>query len=194
MNNDPTWKAYPRRQVICSINRKMFESFWVVFPYDDVKIGVCSKHDLWVSFESLKGTDMTANVFNSFISNSFTSAGAIERFDNSLAQFKKGCKMFDDWYQKELYSSGKKDSEIIKTLLWGPWSEKIYPLFEKEYTQTYNLYKWILTKYNPKGFKLVKPGNLPKSKEKEVWFDGPALYVNSNTIDDFSARMKGVSI
>ena len=55
----PSWKNYPKRSksLVCSSSKSISWGYgnkaYVVFPYNNAKIGVCSEVDLWESFIDL---------------------------------------------------------------------------------------------------------------------------------------------
>jgi hypothetical protein len=179
INDDPTWKKFPRRQVICTLKhgKPSFDSpsEFIIFPYDSTKIGLCSKDDMWDSFARLKSADINARRYNDFI-RALLNLGEIKvpSYDNNLGMFKNACKNFD----KDINQIGG-----IKTIQRR--------LIDKGFSRTvqtlngYNgdLYKLILHYYNPYGFKLVKPRTLKGNHYAELWFEGPALFINSAVLD-----------
>lgn len=61
INNHPSWKNYPKREIICAggSGKRAFHhgssgSNYIVLPFDDAKIGICPSDDIWYSFSKLK--------------------------------------------------------------------------------------------------------------------------------------------
>lgn len=59
LDNNPTWKGYPKRSksLICSTDRNYaayFGYLYLIIPSDKANIGICSKFDLWESFNYIK--------------------------------------------------------------------------------------------------------------------------------------------
>ncbi len=54
---------------------------------------------------------------------------------------------------------------------------------------TYNgdLYQNILQYFGPKGFRTGKGSDLPARNYAEVWFDGPAVFINMTEIDNIDS-------
>lgn len=79
MDNLPSWKNYPKRSkgIICSTNKRQSYSYGLVYmvtPFDDAKIGVCSDFDVWDSFDVL-GSNMGVKKFNDFLAIAFGDYG-----------------------------------------------------------------------------------------------------------------------
>ena len=181
INDDPMWKQYPRRQVIASLrktkNVTKNPTDFVVFPFDTTKVGICSHDDMWSSFSELGKIGITANRYNDFIERLLNDGKSYgETFDSSLSVFKKACKKFD----KEV----KADPNYIEDLKEHFKSIGLSS-YEIDTLKSYkgDLYKSILYYYNPKGFKVAKPGSLKGKPNSEVWFEGPAVYINSPMIE-----------
>jgi hypothetical protein len=55
INHDPSWKAYPKREVICTTSKEMamdYGNVYLVLPTENAKIGICPKPDIWYSFRT----------------------------------------------------------------------------------------------------------------------------------------------
>lgn len=186
INNDPSWSSYPKRQVIgtSGYSTSSSEDVYVIFPYDRVKVGVCSSDDMWSSFELInkRSKGEMADSFNEFLNKLLNEpyASGSKKFDSGLGELKSACKKFDKWFakmnnewQEWLNSFTIGSSFFIKNNIWF-----IKDLYKGD------LYKSLLSVYNPKGFKLFNSvAGLPKT-DHEVWFDGPAVYINSQWLEE----------
>jgi hypothetical protein len=71
LDNNPLMNAYPKRSrsFVCSTRLNYTQGFgdpYVVIPYNGVKIGVCSGHDLWRTRVTLFGIFVTINRMNDY--------------------------------------------------------------------------------------------------------------------------------
>ena len=65
----PSWKKYPKRNIICTISGAYASDYGVtynVFPFNGTKIGVCPSMDIWSSFAYSLGGH-TLPYINNFI-------------------------------------------------------------------------------------------------------------------------------
>jgi len=75
IDNSEEWKDYPDRSksIICSHNSEVARIYsnskypHRVIPFDDAKIGICSKHDFWFSFIGCSDLFSSLVEFNDFI-------------------------------------------------------------------------------------------------------------------------------
>jgi hypothetical protein len=187
INNDPTWKSFPRRQIIATAGFRdsvSSKNVYCIFPFDGTKIGVCSSSDIWVSFDALKKNQISANSLNHFIRDMLSKADGASKqyYDESWGEFKRQCKVFDFWFQA-------KDLENKEERKMATAMRKYELLSEVEYYDfrwvfdfyNDNLYKALTQIYSPKGFKVIKSGmtDLPIQKSSEIWFDGACVLIES---------------
>jgi len=179
INDDPTWKGFPKRQVIGSYRIKSeppykSASYFIIFPFDGVKVGVCKSQDIWDSFSVLKTVGITSNRYNNFINKMLNQGQQGKPYDKSLPQFKKACKQTDEWFK----SLG--GVEYVKEVLPDlNRSLKTLKYYDGDF------YKSVVDIYNPTNFKIGQPGAYKGSEMNEVWFDGPAIFVNGVEAEDF---------
>lgn len=157
INHDPSWKEYPKREIICTTDK--FETYhsrsFIVIPKNGAKIGVCPSNDIWNS-ETKYSTSL--DQFNDTIMNLFY----ITDKRNQLATFarlKKAFKSIDDNKHK------LEGSDLIKDYI-------------KSGKSFYEFYASIM---NPEkmGFKVVKVGyEFSDSDRREVWLDTECLLIN----------------
>jgi hypothetical protein len=174
INDDPSWKGYPKRQIIGTIRKNNMETssgLWHIFPFDGVKVGIVPGDDIWDSFSNLRSeVGIMARRYNEFISMmlNYGNTNNNRTFDKRLAEFKQACKNTDQWIA---------DNDGIENIV----KEKFLNLIGEESLNSYNgdYYKSILHYYNPKGFNVSTPGSMTGKDGSEVWLDGPAVYLNS---------------
>jgi hypothetical protein len=168
INNDPSWKKFPKRNIIAKTRDDFYRLRYLILPYDNVKIGVCSDRDIWFSFKNIPVTSM--NEFNSFIMDLLGG-----QFDSNIDQFKKACKKFDN----EKYTLKIEDDYSLYEWFWKTYDGDLYK----------NIVHWLDPNKNK--FKLVKSGDFIKTW-KEVWFDGPAIWISLKNLRDFSKIVKSM--
>ena len=146
INDDPTWKAYPRRQIIGSAKGDVFGDTWYMFPENGMKIGVCKYEDIWDSFHNVSGM---ANEFNNFISTLLEWGTQVNnaKYDSTLKEFKRGCKVFDKRWDKEV-TNAEEEKEMAVSLGTLP-NVNYHKFLSHDYPQyMYDLYEAILASYS----------------------------------------------
>lgn len=175
INDDPLWKGYPRRQVICTLRKgrevQPDTVKFIIFPYDSTKIGVCSTDDMWDSFARLRTYRLAARRYNDFIERLFNGGSKGPNYDKSLEQMKSRCKKFDKAVDGDI-------SDMYQHYIDTGYTKSVQTL--KEYKG--DLYKNILYFYNPQGFKIATASTLSGHNMAEVWFEGPAIFINSSQV------------
>lgn len=109
INNHPSWKKFPKRELICSggsgaralAHGAGRTNKYQVFPYDGAKIGICSEDDIWQSFKNIqKAGFIDASEFNEWLYDKFnlpddTWIGFIEETDTIEFVSKYGDTLYD---------------------------------------------------------------------------------------------------
>jgi hypothetical protein len=163
INNDPSWSAFPKRNVIASTEpRNPYPGTYVLLPYDGTKIGVCLSYDIWMSFHTIPAFDVAE--FNRNINGLLrigSGLGGMAKID-SIKLLKAATAKFDKGFdQRKVH-----------------WS-KILEFYKG------NLYNTLVEWFHPRAnkFKLMSAGDkLPKGRE--VWFDGPSVWIDSRVFVD----------
>jgi hypothetical protein len=182
INNDPLWKKFPRRQVICSliIGDQGFTGGlrYKVFPFDSTKIGIAPKDDIWDSFYNLRKAGVNPRRYNEFINKLFNGGSLGNSYDGSFKEFKDRAKQFDKRVKDE-------DIKEIQEYYMSMGNEKSATTLN-----SYNgdLYKNILNYINPNGFKVGKPGSLSGNNMAEIWFEGPAVFIELIELDEIEDK------
>jgi hypothetical protein len=92
MDNLPSWQNYPKRSrsLICSTSKSRagdFGNLYLVVPFDNASIGVCSDHDLWGGFpyldESL-GISVVADINDMFVEAGISDSSYNDFLDSCL--------------------------------------------------------------------------------------------------------------
>lgn len=177
MDNLPAWKKYPKRSksIICSTKRE--EAIgrgggkYIVFPYDNANIGVCSDRDVWMSFPVLYPS-LVAD-FNDDIQTLLYEIEADRKkaqidynyLLESLAEMTK--EDFSDDIIQEI------ETGIIKDLV-----QESFAVSKSEIEQYFN------DELDPKrnGFSLAKVGQkIPDTRE--IWIDSPCVVVDIDIVE-----------
>jgi hypothetical protein len=152
IDNSPYWSAYPKRSksIVCSTNSTRASNYggttYVVFPYDNCKIGICPGSDIW---------DTKTGIINSWdvdigfegINDPLMALGLSDTSWETL--------------EKELRSI-KKGTAILYNILIDSFKR----------SKLNNFLSFLQSRISPKrGFNVVPPGNqLPSTRE--VWVGG----------------------
>ena len=175
-----SWQGWPTRNkgVICTTSaEKAFDysdnPFYII-PFDGTKIGICSEHDIWVSFPKLKGIASTLNTFN------YGMQHFIPKFNTDVEY---------ELNKKTSYRNNMNELMKVKIsdLQWEEYMSSDYEealfrfstLCSKYKTKTLgDLFSDLLS---PKanGFTLVTScSSLPSGRE--VWFDGSGIAISGD--------------
>lgn len=96
INNDPTWKDFPKRKLIAqhttteNIDTYDTRTIYVIIPFNGIKWGVCTEHDMWYS---IKGVEDLSQVNRDL--NDIADYLEIEIRDDNLKDFKEDLKKID---------------------------------------------------------------------------------------------------
>jgi hypothetical protein len=68
INNDPSWKQFPKRQVICTTDPQTADGYgniYLVLPVDGAKIGICKTNDIWdsLTYKNLWADDINDEIY-----------------------------------------------------------------------------------------------------------------------------------
>lgn len=189
LDNISSWRKYPKRSksIICSTKRVGASSYgtpFAVFPYDNSKIGVCPKDDLWESFRSTIGSLQTFTwQLNKLLKHAASGEPNLS-----------GLRSDDDI--KSMRAMMDKADELLASGVSGEWGDGIFGVKEYKWMKNYNgnMYKMLNKQFNPvkNGFKLKVAGDSLPDKETEVWTDGKSVMINISQPGQFDALMKNL--
>jgi hypothetical protein len=175
-DNSPYWKEYPKRSqsIICSTTDDTTMNYgytYIVFPYDNAKIGVCYQSDYWDSFPHLfKLTNQYygMGLFNRHLDLLFEQVD-IPLSDKSYSSLQHSFGLFDLTFDH--------DTESIDSLI----NDDGY-IFLKGYDKVWDLMKHLnnLLAPKPNKFGLYKISNLSKYEDREVWTDSKSILIQLN--------------
>jgi len=171
INNDPSWKNYPKRKIIALYDdtnraiRKFIDDrdVYAVIPFNNVNWGVCPRHDMWFS---IKDT-ITLMEFNDELSD-ISRYLKVKIHDDNFENFKSDLKELD------LKLKNLTGIQIIHLENYLLLIDKI-----KEFGGVYNYYVHLIDP-NRNDFKLMNSKELYNDysfNNKEVWTDGKCLMI-----------------
>ncbi len=173
-DNSPAWKKYPKRSesIICSTEYSTASDYgdeFVVFPFDNAKIGVCSESDYWFSFDNIEPIT-SLDDWNYQLERLFKQVD-IPLDDTSFKRIQTSFNIFDMTFSKNKESLDILVNEDGFTILDG-------------YDDFNDMMKFIQDTLHPNNndFDLVKIGQYI-AVGKECWTDSKCLLINEKLAD-----------
>lgn len=199
----PSWKRYPDRSksFICSTSVNTAGSYgnaYVAFPRDGTLVGVCSEEDVWTSFSKAEGildfVDMDG--FNKFLQNMFKVFKVSNASDRDANVFGNALKELNNIFKNNLENFDSSQEFIEKMMEFVTNNSNIsfgkFPLdvFLYEWIKYKNIIKMLDDVMDPdeNKFRLTVSEKVPtqyKNRDQEIWFSGPAVFVDSNSVNTF---------
>lgn len=201
LSNLDNWEEFPKRNqsligtTSATEAKENYGNPFVVFPFDNPKIGVCSSSDLWKSFPYLfKNVRLTAPGIG-------RPDPTMEMFNEHFHEFLHLCK------GRELSNDVDKSFSKLKklfNLIKKSWQqkrktiEKIFNSKDPQDKPIQDLFKIVFEKYNgdielamldlldPKknGFELLRLSEFNIQGNREVWLQGPCVLVELDVFFD----------
>lgn len=179
------WEDYPQRKIFCSTNKSYANDYgelFVVVPYDNTDWGICPTLSNWASFprveEFLGAERPDPRVFNHFVkvvTKDFL--GEIpdqNSFDDLKIKLNEVGDLIEDLMIKDI--KDKKYSHVLRRWLISKVGEK--------YDQLSKFLFNVVMGPEKNGFEYQNSWK-GTGNNREVWTDGPCLYINAN-IRDFN--------
>jgi predicted kinase len=195
LSTSPEWVDYPSRNqsIICTTSRLETTQYgltYAVFPLDDPTIAVCPRDDFWFSFDN-RGVE-NVDAFNKYFEMILDDIAIIPLHDgkldiygfslNDLIEYIEELKfkytIGDDNFKQNYVKSLPELTNIIK--LFYPalkYNEPLPPQIER------------LLSPNKNGFALKKQKDI-RDTEVECWFEGQAVLIGEDHIQEFMRIMK----
>lgn len=187
IDNSKKWSKFPKRSKAFICSSHFYSKFYVI-PTDNSKWGICSKNDIYYSFEKLR----IINKYNRTVT-------SIKQFFEDLTIIAHnffGIKISDidfEEMKKDLESlsialSKIEDEEIIEGIKSATYGEFIYNLRNK------NLFDEIEKLMDPydNNFTLITYKDYVfdiKFKDKEMWTDSECLFINRDFMANFLKKL-----
>lgn len=185
MNNDKTWKEFPKRKLICRIRLSSSLIPYIVIPFDDSKWGVCTDTDMWFSYSDrlrkygMGRLDQLTNLLHKLYTHLFKYP---IRDDN-----------FDDFKEDliELKKELVKEKENIKdSYILNP-DGFYYDTFIKDLLYSESIYDFLVDLLNPNHFEIVNATDFnPKYDNREVWTDDQCLLIHPYEYYNFIKKVQ----
>lgn len=164
INNSKLWKAYPKRNVICSLSNyyaSTYNNLKLVLPFDGTKIGVCGTRDIWDAVDLKRYHMHTLSSFNETLVWIFHHY-LLKKDPLTWKTFVKDCKKIDDTMDK--YEKADIMSEF--------GNSKTIPVDFLQYLEGLldpNRHKFSLTDISK-----IKT----KGKDNEIWFNNECILID----------------
>ena len=180
MDNSPYFKGWPKRSksLICSSLKKYADAFkrdgtlYAIFPYDDVKIAVCPKRDMWMTPVKMPGLGIEFNTNKSWQD--------LSDFTNFLRNlgFPESYEGMKSAVHSEAVAKGL---DIIHNSL--PAEEtKIVPTVD-------DILPYVQKALSPQatGMKLmsIQEFSIAKPQDNECWVSGPIVAIREDMYEKF---------
>lgn len=180
IDNLPSWKAYPKRSrsIVGVTDPQTASDFgtntYIVFPFDNSKIGICPKVDIWYSFQNTIGNLHKFSKDLEYLLNWTTDNFNHDKDWKTLTKSFKHSETF-------IKDNPEKFNSIVRNSI-RPWNIDIfYELIHTEYVKLLN--KEMDPKKNK--FRLFTPkDSLNKAPMNEVWMGGKSFLVQDEYLYD----------
>lgn len=183
MDNNNKWKQYPKRSksYVCTPDwgvARGFGDIHLIIPEDGAKIGICSSHDLWDSFEfclsraGLTSLDRLMDDFNrmfKLILPSGFMSGAAANYSDLLKCLKAVTLEKLTRYNAENHKNSENNCTV-------KWAERL-----KKFNYD-SLLDFMIDTFDPEenDFKVKSASNIGKLNDVEIWVQGKVLQVTEN--------------
>ena len=179
IDNLPSWKKYPKRSrsIIGATDAQTAYDYgtnnYIVFPFDNVKIGVCSRIDIWYSFHNTVGNlrALTQNLEMLFIKTT------------NMKNFDKDWKLLTKTFKEseKFAKNNPEEFNVILKKIGFLHSNEFYEILHKPYIEVLNYYM----DPNLNEFRLFTPkDSLKSASHNEVWVGGKSLLVQDEYLYD----------
>jgi hypothetical protein len=173
MDNLPSWKSYPKRSrgIICSTDKNSAEQYgeaYHVIPYDNAKIGICSKEDVWYSFDfTPSGNTYDVPDLNQLFKITFYRYN-IKVDDSNWSSFKSGLNKLD--------LNTVLEDKHYEEFMDGWWEKLRNYIFETDKKIIQHLDNIL----NPTKHGFLKGFDKISKKDRELWIQGEAIFIKDN--------------
>ena len=189
-----SWKKFPKRNRshICSLDGDNASSYgdylYYVLPKNGTKIGVCPYGDIWDSFNSTYNQTaeslvlMICKIFMIVLEQSnYVIVNALKDASSTIHLFEAFDKKFDEFNEEEQRQHFiNKFVDIYDHTLMLDYINFV----ENDNNNKSDFMKFLERKiFNTKGFSVKSLYNIDSlmGDDREVWFEGPALYIPDNS-------------
>ena len=189
LSNLPSWDKFPKRDnsliggdIESIMQRKhSVENVMVVIPFGG-DVGVCSKRDIWLSFNKSIGKDINWFINQHFMEYIDQVMDFQNQPDRDMEVFKKLLEDFDNkrnpHEDRNIFAATQTRDTILDKELGKKW-------YDKEIS-SFDMLNTLLNPYK-NGFTIIEDYDASKKlpTEKELWCDSKSLLIRYDEIDDF---------
>lgn len=166
----PSWKNWPKRSksIVCTTKQERADVYgnrFLVFPFNNSKIGVCSDDDIWNSFKRFDKLDDLNNII----------LNAFRYFKLSKQQSKENLTKL----LNTLTDHAHNDQFIETSCDFAT----LYQFFRTSKHHDFILYLDELLDPKKNGFELLKPSTMKSYDNREIWIEGECLLLNYSIFD-----------
>lgn len=196
INEHPSWKDFPKRNVICTLNNTYADYYGVVFkifPKNGTKIGICPSEDVWGSFSQInrkfsEGIEELLCLFMEVLGYNCSKFKQIEI--SSLSGVKRFCEKIENYVvqfsQKDLDDIKKNKYDKNKIYSKGALMEFNRKFSIEDFRKGKKLFDFIVNDYiTPNRFKVADIASLKSNGKSEVWFDSEYIAIFRGLSLDF---------
>lgn len=168
INEHLLWSNFPKRNVICTTysgKASQYGKVFYVFLYNGVKFGICPSHDIWSSFDFIQKSiynDDLNSFFEQLIKDKIITNSKMNKVE-TLSQLKE-------------VLNGSIEKLSYNYLHFYSYSRKF---------KLKTIYDFFVSIFNLINFSIGYYKDLKQYSNREVWFDGPALYIDSSLIENY---------
>lgn len=206
----PSWKNYPKRSesFICTTSKNYSSTFgkpYIIFPFNNPKIGICTEEDLWDSFtQVIDYLDMDMDAFN------YEVIDLLAKIDPCNMSSTHGSVHLLKEYYRNMFIS-ESDEKIYKTLETtsntlitakkinnAPFlrfikSNRLSTTFYDYYENGDNFISFLDFILDPakNDFKLIALDMLNNTNKSsnELWFSCPAVFIKEEKYQDLKEKL-----
>ena len=189
-----SWKKFPKRNRshICSLDGHTASSYgdylYYVLPKNGTKIGVCPYGDIWDSFDSTyyqSAKDLVLMIRKIFMivleQSDYVIDNALKDASSTIHLFEAFDKKFDEFNEEE---QRQRFIDMFVDIYDHTLMLDYINFVENDNNNKSDFMKFLERKiFNTKGFSVKSLYNIDSlmGDDREVWFEGPALYIPVNS-------------
>jgi len=176
------WSDYPKRSqsIICTNNLVTAEGFgspYIIFPYNNSKIGICPSEDLWISFNNV----LNSQTLEDFV---FVILGLLDGLNIKYGNIDTNPKDLE-MALNEMGNLMRNDEKKLKTVD-DIWTKEGFGFgIEGFVEQNKNFADYLGELFDPdkNRFRLTDTKQGIQGNGNELWTDGECIMININNLD-----------
>lgn len=191
MDGNSRWKEYPKRSksLVCTTSSRKTNSYghtYMVFAKDGSRYGVCPKDDLWDSFSTFGGMNMSS--VNHYLRDLALETGDGEIYNaNTYQKLMYNITSMGEYLDDIVKNRTEAGDDVIDRLMDNDIFRMWYKVKHNPFTE------WFIGLYDPNKNDFYVTEDVSKIfstgvKSKEVWTDGESILVEFSY--DFNEKLK----